>query len=182
MNKLIAVVGMCGSGKSVATDFFKEQGYKVVYFGGVTMQKLKEQNIEINEKNEKEMREGLRKKYGMGAFAVILIPEIEKLLEDSNVVLDGVYSWSELEILEEKFKNIKVLSIITDKKNRYERLSKRDVRPLSHDEAKSRDISEIKNLEKGGPISYADYYVCNNGTLDEYKNSLKKVLDLIEGE
>ena len=30
MNRLVAIVGMCGSGKSVATTFFKERGYKVI--------------------------------------------------------------------------------------------------------------------------------------------------------
>ena len=40
---VVAIVGMCGSGKSVATDIFEnELGYKKVYFGGVTMEKLKE--------------------------------------------------------------------------------------------------------------------------------------------
>lgn len=182
MNKLIAIVGMCGSGKSVATEYFEKKGYKVVYFGGVTMQKLKEEGKEITPENEKEMREGLRKKYGMGAFATILLPDIEKSLNTSNVVLDGVYSWSELKILKDKFEDIKVLAIVTDKDIRYERLSKRDVRPLTNLEAMKRDIAEIENLEKGGPISYADYFVLNNGTLLEYEDRLNDILKQIEGD
>ena len=46
MNKLVAIVGMCGSGKSVATEYFKNKNYEVIYFGGVTMKKLKEENLE----------------------------------------------------------------------------------------------------------------------------------------
>ena len=43
MNKIIAIVGMCGSGKSVASDYLeKTLNYKKVYFGGVTMKKLQE--------------------------------------------------------------------------------------------------------------------------------------------
>ena len=61
MNNLIAIVGMCGSGKSVATSFFEKKGYKVIYFGGVTMKKLEEEGKKITPENEKEMREGLRK-------------------------------------------------------------------------------------------------------------------------
>ena len=37
MNNIIALVGMCGSGKSVVNDYFKDLGYASVYFGGVTM-------------------------------------------------------------------------------------------------------------------------------------------------
>ena len=32
MNKLIAVVGMAGSGKSIATDYLKENGWNKIYF------------------------------------------------------------------------------------------------------------------------------------------------------
>ena len=53
MNKAVAVVGMCGSGKSVVADFFCQKGWDRVYFGGVTVSELKRQGIEINEANAK---------------------------------------------------------------------------------------------------------------------------------
>ena len=37
MPNLVAFVGMCGAGKSVATEAFVSAGYTLVYFGGVTM-------------------------------------------------------------------------------------------------------------------------------------------------
>ena len=72
MNKIIAIVGMCGSGKSVASDLLVEKGYQKVYFGGVTLTKLKEKGLEVTPENEKIMREKLREDLGMGAFAKIL--------------------------------------------------------------------------------------------------------------
>ena len=39
MNKIIAVVGMCGSGKSIATEILEKEGWHKVYFGGVTYKK-----------------------------------------------------------------------------------------------------------------------------------------------
>ena len=179
MNKIIAIVGMCGSGKSIANDFFVKKGFKSIYFGGVTIDKLKEKNLEINEQNEKMMRESLRKEYGMGAYAVVLLPKIEEYLKDGNVILDGLYSWDEYKILKDKFNdNLIVLSIIVDKNIRYERLKVRNIRPLTNIEAESRDISEIENLQKGGPISFADYYVFNNGNIEEYYENLEKVTNL----
>ena len=47
MNKILAIVGMCGSGKSVASEYLEKLGYQKVYFGGVTMEKLQEENIPI---------------------------------------------------------------------------------------------------------------------------------------
>lgn len=181
MNKLVAIVGMCGSGKSVATEYFENKGYKVIYFGGVTMKKLKEKNLDITPENEKMMREKLRKDLGMGAYAKVLLNEIKESLKIKNVVLDGVYSWSELEILKEEFPNLIVLSIIVDKELRYERLSKRIIRPFNKEEAALRDLSEIKNLEKGGPISYADYFILNNGSMKEYNNKLDLIYKKIGG-
>lgn len=162
MNKIIALVGMCGSGKSVACDYFVNNGYKRIYFGQVTMDILKEKNLEVNAENEKVIRENLRKEYGMGAFATLLLPKIKEYAENYDVILDGLYSWEELKILQKEFENIKVIAIIGDKKIRYERLVNRDVRPLTNEEAKKRDVSEIENLEKGGPIAYADYFALNN--------------------
>lgn len=176
MNKIIAIVGMCGSGKSIASNYYESIGFKKVYFGGVTIDKLKENGLEINEKNEKYMREKLRKEYGMGAFATLLLSKIEDSVKEGNVILDGLYSWEELVILKDEFKdNLVVLAIIVDKDIRYKRLLNRDVRPLSNDEALSRDISEIENLSKGGPIVYADYYLFNNDSLECFYKNIEEV-------
>ena len=176
MNKIIAIVGMCGSGKSIASDYYESLGFKKVYFGGVTLEKVREAGLEVNEKNEKYMREQLRTEYGMGAYATILLPRIEEYSKQGNVILDGLYSWEELKILKDKFSDsLCVLGIVVDKKHRYNRLLERSVRALKNDEAMSRDISEIENLSKGGPIAFADYYILNNGSMENYYNDLKQV-------
>lgn len=178
MGKIVAIVGMCGSGKSIASKYFEDLGYKNVYFGGVTMDKLKEAGLEVTPENEKMMREKLRRELGMGAYAKVLLPRILELSKDYNVVLDGLYSWSELKILEEEF-DMRTIAIVCDKNLRYDRLSKRDVRPFNNEEAKKRDITEIENIEKAGPIAYADYYIYNNGSIEEYYKRLDEIINII---
>lgn len=180
MNKLVAIVGMCGSGKSIASEYFENAGYKKIYLGGITMDKLKEENLEVNPSNEKMMRERLRSEHGMGAYALLSIPKIEQYLESSNVVLDGLYSWDEFVILHEKYPNIKLISIVNNKSIRYNRLAVREIRPLTSEEATNRDISEIENLAKGGPIAFADYFILNNGDMDSYINDLDSIRSDIE--
>lgn len=183
MNKIIAIVGMCGSGKSVATDYLEnELGYKKVYFGGVTMEKLKEANLEVTPENEKIIREGLRRDLGMGAFAKILLPRIKEYANVGNVVLDGLYSWDEYKILSEELDNITMIAIVDDKRIRYSRLTNREIRPFTNEQAIARDIAEIENSAKGGPIAYADYFILNNGTVEEYKARLDEILKQIEGD
>ena len=177
MGKIIAIVGMCGSGKSIASDYLEKRGFTKIYFGGVTMEKLKEKNLSITPENEKMMREKLREDLGMGAFAKILLPRILELSKTNDLVLDGLYSWDEYKILNEELGNsLTMVAIIVDKKIRYERLAKRDIRPLTKKEAMNRDISEIENIAKAPPIAYADYYIFNNGSLEEYENRLEKIL------
>lgn len=184
MNKVVAIVGMCGSGKSVATEILENEfNFKKVYFGGVTMKKLKEANLEITPENEKIMRENLRKELGMGAFAKILLPEIKELANTDNVVLDGLYSWDEYKILYDEFKeNLTIICIVSDKNIRYNRVAIREIRPFNREQVIARDIAEIENSAKGGPISFADYYILNNGSLEEYRTRLLEILNNIEGD
>ena len=177
MGKVIAIVGMCGSGKSVATEILENEfGYKKVYFGGVTMDKLKELSLEDTPENEKMIRENLRKELGMGAFAKILLPKIKEYSKDNNVVLDGLYSWDEYKELSNELDNITIIAIVCDKNIRYERLKNRKIRPYNNEQAQNRDIAEIENSAKGGPISYADYYIFNNGNIDDYKERLFEII------
>ena len=165
MSKAVAVVGMCGSGKSVLCSYFKNLGWSDVYFGGVTVSQLRKNGIEVNETNERAMREGLRDKYGKGAFAILLKEEICEKLKHGNVVLDGLYSWSEYTILKELLgDDLIILAVVTNSQIRKNRLKNRLIRPLTAAQVDSRDVAEIENSEKGGPIAKADYYVMNNGT------------------
>jgi len=149
MNKAVAVVGMCGSGKSVLCGYFEDLGWQKVYFGGVTVSELKKQGITVNEENERKMREGLRAKYGMGAFALLLKDEILDKLSRGNVVLDGLYSWSEYVILKELLgDNLVLLAVVTNSGVRKERLASREVRPLTAEQVDSRDKAEIENLKR----------------------------------
>ena len=74
---------------------------------------------------------------------------------------------------------MRTIAIVCDKSLRYDRLSKRDVRPFNNEEAKKRDITEIENIEKAGPIAYADYFIYNNGSMEEYYKRLDEIIKLL---
>ncbi len=180
MYPIVAVVGMCGSGKSIASDYLEEIGYKKVYFGGVTMEVLKERKMEVTPENEKTIREELRREHGMGAYAKMLLPRIVEYSKEGPTVLDGLYSWDEYKILKDELKEqLTVVAIITSKNLRYERLATREVRPLTKEQAENRDISEIENLAKGGPIAFADYFINNDGNIEDYKKQLNNIINNI---
>jgi len=181
--RLVAIVGMPGAGKSLVADFFRKKGIPVLRFGDQTDIGLKELGLPLTEKNERTYRESLRKELGMAAMAIKIEPRILRAAKDHTlIVLDGLYSWEEYTFLTKKFSQLYLLCIYAPPEIRYERLAHRPVRPLTHDEARSRDIAEIENLNKGGPIAIADYLIVNEtnnpADLTRTLESLYSTLDL----
>ena len=180
MRKIIVILGMCGSGKSVFSEYVAPKyNLKKIYFGEVTFDKLKEENLEVNSENERMMREKLRRDGGMGVYATLNIPKIKEALKISDVLVESLYSWDELKILKENFDNITTISIVVDKHIRYDRLTKRDYRPLTIDEATLRDLTETENIKKCEPIANSDYYILNNGTIEDFYRKCDEVLNEI---
>jgi dephospho-CoA kinase len=171
---IVAVVGMAGAGKSEVVKFFEAREFGRVYFGDTTLRIVEERKLPKGEQHERHVREELRRKHGMAAFAKLNEAEIRRLVtEGQDVVIDGLYSWDELTYLWEEFPNqLYVVAVVADKKLRYERLSMRPNRPLSPEEARLRDIAEIEKSAKGGPIAMADFTVTNNGTLEHLHEKL----------
>ena len=101
--KIIAIVGMCGSGKSEVVKYLqKTKKWPKIYFGEATFERIKKEGLELNYENERKTREKIRKEMGMGAYAKLALPKIEKLLEkNETVILESLYSWAEYKIIKE---------------------------------------------------------------------------------
>ncbi|MBQ3306352.1 AAA family ATPase [Candidatus Saccharibacteria bacterium] len=181
--EIVAFVGMSGSGKSVAVDFLTEKSWPKVYFGGMILREMERRGIERTAESEKAFREEIRATEGNDWVVLQVIDEIHRLVEagQRKIVLDGVYSWTEYKILKKEFpRQITFVAIVVPKKLRYKRVSERVERPFNLQEIRERDKSEIENLEKGGPIAAADYYVLNDGSVAEMHERLAAVLAEIE--
>ncbi|MDO4889099.1 MAG: dephospho-CoA kinase [Candidatus Saccharibacteria bacterium] len=183
--KLVAFVGMAGSGKSVAVDYMTENGAPKVYFGGMIYKEMERRGIERTPdgESEKKFREEIRETEGKDWVVRQVIDEVYDLAEagQRRIVLDGVYSWTEYKILKHEFPGILTfVAVVVDKNLRYKRVAVRPERPFNLDEIKERDRSEIENLEKGGPIAGADYYILNNGTVPDMEERLAEILKGIE--
>ncbi len=183
MNRVVAVVGMAGSGKSAACEVLRRAGWGYIRFGRLTIDRLVEAGWEVTPDNEKRMREALRREHGMGAYARLLLPRIEEELARGPVVIDGLYSWSEYKILKERFAAaFSVIAIHASPAVRYARLAERveaeadparTVRRLSAEEARRRDYAEIEGIEKGGPIAMADVMIVNETTIEALQERVR---------
>ncbi len=174
---MVAIVGMAGSGKTEVARIFEQHGFVRVRFGDVTDDEVIKKGLALNEKNERHVRELLRKKHGMAAYAELNLPRIDAALRKSNVVVDGLYSWEEYILLKDHYgADFTVVAAWASPATRYARLSSRGERPLSQKEAVSRDRTEIENTNKGGPIAMADYTIGNESSLSALKKQANDIL------
>jgi dephospho-CoA kinase len=177
--KIIAILGLPGSGKTEAIDYLiKRHNWPKVYFGEVTFDEMKKRGLEINEKNEREVREGLRKEFGLLYYAQKTIEKIEKLPADKNVLVESLYSWAEYLEFKKKFSDdFMTIAVYASPKIRYERLGQRPVRPLTPADCQSRDYAQIENLTQANAIAMADYTVINERTRDDLYCHIDKIVN-----
>ena len=173
--KILAFVGLTGSGKSTAVEHFTKKGYPKVYFGGVILDAMKEADIAITAENEARFREELRETHGKDVVVNRIVEQIQRLADagQHRIIADGLYTWTEYKILKRAFPGeLTVAAVVAPRKLRYHRLSQRTVRPLTASEAYDRDQSEIEHLEKGGPIAIADHFIINDGSIECFDEQL----------
>lgn len=178
--KILAVVGLCGTGKSVITRYIQEKyRFDSIYFGGFVLEEVKARGLEVNAANEKMVREKMRQEHGIGVMAINAFPRISEYLElGKNVIIDGLYSFSEYVYLKEKFpRQLFLLAIHSPKSLRYKRLGNRKVRPLTPQQVDERDYTEIMNIEKGGPIAAADFHIINNRSIPILHKDIDRIMN-----
>ena len=173
----IALVGMAGSGKLEVARVFINNGYQVLRFGDITDAEVERRGLTLMEENERTVREDLRRIHGMAAYAILNLPRIVAGLKESDLVIDGLYSWEEYKYLREKLAaGLLTLAVWAPPELRHKRLDNRKVRPLTLEQARARDFAEIENVNKGGPIAMADFTIKNDGTLSELERQAMAVI------
>ena len=165
--KILAFVGLAGSGKSTASKHLASRGYPHVYFGGVVIRALEEAGLELTAANEKMMRMKLHEDFGKDVIVNKIVEQINGLIAagQKRIIADGLYTWTEYKILKKHFpQELTVVALVPPKGLRHKRIAARPDRQLTLAEVNDRDYNEIEQLEKGGPIAMADYFVVNKSS------------------
>lgn len=175
--RIVAIVGLAGSGKSEVARTFEERGFVRIRFGDLTDEELRRRSLEQSERNERYIRELLREEHGMVAYAVLNLDKIDAALQRSPVVIDGLYSWEEYKFLKSRYGDgFCVVAVWASPTTRYRRLATRPVRPLAPEDAASRDAAEIEKVNKGGPIAMADFTIVNEATLEQLRREAERII------
>ena len=181
--KIVAFVGLAGTGKSTAVQYMTDKGYPKVYFGGIILEEVAKRGLELTQENEQPIREELRAKEGKDFVVKRIVKQIHDLINagQHRIVADGLYSWTEFKVLKQEFPGeLTVLAVVAPRHLRKHRMATRPVRPLNSDQVDHRDWAEIEGIEKGGPIAIADFYIHNDSDLEHFHDQIDDALNHIE--
>ncbi|MFC1454546.1 AAA family ATPase [Candidatus Undinarchaeota archaeon] len=176
---VVALIGMPGSGKGVASELFKESGFEIYYMNSVLKEEIAKRNIEYSVDNVGMVANELRELEGMAAVAKRLAP---KIVSEKSCV-EGVRSNYELDAFRKLFENLVVVALDCRLEVRYERVKGRgrtdDVQ--SYEEFLKKDEREAGWGVKAG-IEEAEYRIDNNGSIAELKNQVQKAIEDIQAK
>lgn len=180
--KIIAFVGLSGAGKTTAVTYLTDKGYPKVYFGGIVYQAMADAGIEKGEERERVFRVEIREREGQDYVVKRIIQQIHDLATagQHRIVADGLYTWDEYKRLKTEFPGeLTVVAIVAPRHLRHHRLEQRVDRPQTEAISSSRDWDEIEQLQKGGPIAVADYYVINNEDEEHFYAQINHITESI---
>ena len=177
--RVIATVGLPGSGKGEAANVAAELDLPVVTMGDVIRAECRDRDLDPAT-HHGQVAQALREENGPAAIAERSLPLIEDALEDSDVVLvDGVRSGVEVDEFEAAFGDeFSLVSVEAPFDVREERLAERG-RDKSGDEGgeslEERDEREL-GFGMGEAIDRADVSIDNTDSLESFRARVRTLL------
>lgn len=167
---IVCLTGMPGAGKSSVASFLEEKGFVVMTMGDVVREEAKRQGLEPTDINLGKMMLKLRQDLGPGAVGHIVLQKLARDGNSSNVVIDGIRSIAEVEVLK-KVGHVRLLAIHASQDTRFKHLKERaraDA-PSSGNEFAGRDKREL-SVGVSEAIALANEMISNNDlTLEQLK-------------
>lgn len=184
--RVVAIVGLPGSGKSEAADVARSEDIPVVTMGDVIREVCRDRDLDITEDTLGSVATSLREEDGLAAVAERSLPLIESELEEQDVVLvDGIRGIAEAELFEKVFGDeFFLVSVEAPFETRLERIRARGRDPDADGrrDLRRRDEREI-GYGMGAAMERADVTVRNTGSLEEFRTVIRELLtaDTIHG-
>ncbi len=175
---MIILTGMPGSGKDEFVKVAREMGFSDVHMGDTVKEYAKGAGIPISDRDIGQFATEERKNYGMDIWAR---RTSERIIDPDRTVVDGLRNIEELDFFKNHYQNVIVVAIYANRNERLNRILKRN---RSDDvkngyELEQRDSREL-SWGIGKTISLADHMIVNDGTLEEFHNSVREFLTRIK--
>ncbi|ERH01833.1 MAG: dephospho-CoA kinase [Halonotius sp. J07HN6] len=181
---ILGTVGLPGSGKGEFAAVAREADIPVVTMGDVIRQACRDRGLDPAD-NHGDVATALREENGPAAIAEASLPHVRDHLDDGGddtVVVDGLRSMVEVEAFTDAFgDDFAVVSIEAPFDLRAERLDERgrDDTDTDLEALRERDEREL-GFGMGDVMEHADYQIDNTGTLAEFREQTRELLDIDE--
>jgi dephospho-CoA kinase len=175
---IVLLVGMPGSGKEEFKKVAMELGWEVVSMGDVVRNYTTSLGLELNEKNVGSVASRERETKGMDIWARRTLEKIK----NKKTVVDGIRNREEVEFFKKNLgEKLVLVAILSSEKTRFKRIINRgrpdDVKNI--EEFEERDRREL-SWGLGNVISKSDYFIVNEGTLEEFKEKVRSFLNSLK--
>jgi dephospho-CoA kinase len=183
--QVLAFVGAPAAGKTEAASVAREMGVPVITMGDVIRDELSRRGLSLSDENAGRIANELRAREGMDAIAKRCIPLIKRLEASGErntkkkvIAIDGIRGIAEVETFKREFgTDFVLIRIDAPLILRYERITRRG---RGDDHLSLEGFKERAERENqwgmGEAMNQADKVVTNEGSLEEFKETIKRIL------
>jgi len=173
---VIAVTGLPGAGKAIASSLAKDRSIPVFSCGDVVREEASDRRLLPTPENLGRLMVEMRREYGSDIMAKRLVPKI-KMVQPDLVVVEGLRSLDEVEAFKRVF-NVAVLAVHSPPEQRFQRLlkRKRSDDPRNMEEFHERDYRELV-VGVGSVIALADNMIVNDSTIEAFRLKLNSFFE-----
>lgn len=174
---MIAVVGMPGSGKSEFVNIVLSFGYRFISMGDIVREETVKRGYPLEESGK--VAQMLRDKGGLDAIAILTLDKIGET-DNDKFLIEGIRGIKEIERFRKEI-DFFLIGIHTSPHLRFERLKNRgrEDDPKNIEDFYKRDLREL-SWGLGEAFALSDVIIDNNGTLDEFRENINKVIKKYE--
>jgi dephospho-CoA kinase len=177
--RVIAISGMPGAGKGVASDAAKGLGFEILALGDVIREETERRGLEPTPENVGSVMLQVRRDEGPTVVVKRLVPKIDAS-RSQNLVIEGIRSEDELRELKTKF-DVVTVGIHASPRTRFQRLLARGRSddPKSWDTFYERDSREL-NVGLCKVIALADILLVNEGTIADLHSAFRSAMSKLD--
>lgn len=180
--RVIGFTGMPGSGKSEAMEVAKSRGHPVVRMGDLIWEEVERQGLPRDAKHVGQVANAMRASHGKDVWAVRTAERVRQAAKGHALVLiDGVRSHEEVDTLRRELgHDFRLVAIHTDPDHRFQRMMSRG----RADDSKDPDVLKARDEREmtwgiARTIALADEMLVNDGTLEQFRERVRALLDRV---
>lgn len=174
--RVVGIVGMPGSGKSVVDEVAKTMGFSVIIMGDIIREAVAKRGLQPTPENVGTVMVRIRRKKGPAVVANKCIAKIQGT-QNSDVFVEGIRNLEEVNEFRKHFPDFKLIAIHASPETRFYRVFNRN----RSDDSKNwrtfvkRDLREIE-VGIGSAIALADYAIVNEDSVGSLKVKVRQCL------